>query len=342
MGWLGERFGVRVPVVSAPMGGASGGRLAAAVSAAGGLGMIGAGGGSTGDWIREQDALARDAAGGRPYGIGLQAWMLADRPELLDATLECRPALAAVSYGDYAGAVARLRQAGIPTCTQVGTVAEAAEAVAAGVDLLVVRGLEGGGHGRGEVATLPLLQAVLDRMPAGARVPVLAAGGISGARGLAAVLAAGAEGAWVGTAFLACEESLTAGHVVERLLKAGETETAYGRVFDVAPRLGWPARYGGRALRNPFFDRWEHREAELATDDEAHAEYRAGVAAGDLDVAAVYAGQGVGELAEVGSVAQVMAGFEAAAGLLRRAADAWPADIPPADIPPADIRPDGG
>lgn len=327
MGWLGERFGVRVPVVSAPMGGASGGRLAGAVSAAGGLGMIGAGGGSTGDWIREQDALARAACAGRPYGIGLQAWMLADRPELLEATLECRPALAAVSYGDYAGAVDRLRAAGIPTCTQVGTVEEADEAVGAGVDLLVVRGLEGGGHGRGEVATLPLLQAVLDRTadPATgrARVPALAAGGISGARGLAAVLAAGADGAWVGTAFLACEESLTAGHVVERLLKAGETETAYGRVFDVAPRLGWPPRYGGRALRNAFFDRWQGREAELAGDDEAYAEYRAGVAAGDLDVAAVYAGQGVGELGAVRSVAEVMAGFEAAGGLLRRAADDW-------------------
>jgi nitronate monooxygenase len=326
MGWLEERFGVRVPVLSAPMGGASGGRLAGAVSAAGGLGLIGAGGGSTADWIREQDALARDGAAGRPYGIGLQAWMLADRPELLEATLECRPALAAVSYGDYAGAVARLREAGIVTCTQVGTVAEAGEAADAGVDLLVVRGLEGGGHGRGEMATLPLLQAVLDRTA----LPVLAAGGISGARGLAAVLAAGAQGAWVGTAFLACEESLAAGHVVERLLKAGGTETAYGRVFDLAPRLGWPARYGGRALQNPFFDRWQGREAELAQDDEAYAEYRAGVAAGDLDVAAVYAGQGVGELDAVRPAAAVLAGFEPAGDLLRRAAAGWPLPRPPA------------
>jgi nitronate monooxygenase len=336
MNWLAERFGVRVPVVSAPMGGASGGRLAAAVSAAGGFGMIGPGAGATPSWIREQDAIAR--AAGRPYGIGLQAWVLERQPELLDAVLDCRPALAAVSYGDYPPAIARLRDAGIVTCTQVGTTAEAGEAAAAGVDLLVVRGSEGGGHGRGEVATLPLLQAVLDRTDA----PVLAAGGITGARGLAAVLAAGADGAWVGTAFLACQEALTGGQVVERLLRAGETDTVYGRVFDIAPRFGWPARYGGRALRNPFFDRWFGREAELAVDDDAHAEYRAGVAAGDLDVVAVYAGQGVGSLDAVRPAAAVIADFTAARERLTGAAADWPAaDRPTADRPTAD-RPTAG
>src|SRR5699024_6204281 len=117
----------------------------------------------------------------------------------LDAAIAARPALVSVSFGDYRPYVGPLQEAGIAVATQVGDVAEAVEAARAGVDLVVARGAEAGGHGRNRVATLPLLQAVLDAVDR----PVLAAGGISTGRGLAAVLAAGAAGAWVGTAFLA-------------------------------------------------------------------------------------------------------------------------------------------
>ena len=200
--WLGERFGLTVPVVAAPMAGVSTGRLAAAVSAAGGLGMLGVGPTSTPDWVREQCAVAREA--GR-FGIGLMAWALAQDDALVDVIVAEAPALVSVSYGPYERWVAPLHDAGIVVATQAGTLGEAVAAEQAGVDVLVARGGEGGGHGRNDVATLPLLQAVLDAVT----VPVLGAGGIGTARGLAAVLAAGAAGAWVGTAFLACTEAGT-------------------------------------------------------------------------------------------------------------------------------------
>ena len=162
--------------------------------------------------------------------------------------------------------VDRLRDAGIRVTVQAGTVEEARRAEAAGADFVVARGAEGGGHGRNDVGTLPLLQAVLEAVD----VPVVAAGGIGTARGLAAVLAAGAAGAWVGTALLTAREAGTPAAARRGCWLAGEvTGTAYGRVFDVAQRLGWPEEFGGRALRNAFFDRWEHRLDELATDDAA-------------------------------------------------------------------------
>jgi nitronate monooxygenase len=149
---------------------------------------------------------------------------------------------------------------------------------------------------------------------------VLAAGGIGTARGLAAVLAAGAEGAWVGTAFLTCTEAATSAGARELLLAAADTDTAYGRVFDIGQRLAWPPEYGGRALRNAFFDRWVGREDELAVDDAAAAELTAARAAGDFDVSGVYAGQGVSLLQGERAAADVVAELAGAESLLERAA----------------------
>ena len=311
--WLTERFGVAVPVAAAPMAGVSTGRLAAAVSAAGGLGTVGLGPTATPERVREQCAAAREGGG---FGVGLMAWALAQDDAVVEVVAEQAPALVSVSYGPYARWVARLQAAGAVVATQVGTLEEARAAEQAGVDVLVARGGEGGGHGRDDVATLPLLQDVLDAV----RLPVLAAGGIGTARGLAAVLAAGAAGAWVGTAFLTCTEAATSPAARRRLLAAGGTDTAYGRVFDVAQRLAWPPEYGGRALRNAYFDRWAGREDELAGDDAAAAELAAARQAGDLDVACVYAGQGVALLREERTAAQVVDGFAQAGALLDRAA----------------------
>jgi nitronate monooxygenase len=310
--WLTERFGVTVPLVGAPMAGVGGGRLAAAVSAAGALGMIGVPPAVGGSWIAEQAEIA--GAGGRPYGIGLMAWVLRDGADQLGAVLDARPALVSVSFGPYTEYVEPLRAAGITVVTQAGTTQEAVDAERAGVDAVVARGGEGGGHGRDDVATLPLLQGVLDAV----RIPVLAAGGLAGARGLAAVLAAGAEGGWAGTAFMACEESELPEGAVGRLLAAGEDATAYGRVFDVASRLDWPPEYGGRALRNAYFDRWAGREDELAADERAQAELADARKAGDYDTAYIYTGAAVGLVRERRPAASVVAGFAEAEGLLRR------------------------
>ncbi|MEV4472360.1 NAD(P)H-dependent flavin oxidoreductase [Nonomuraea salmonea] len=308
--WLTERFELQVPLVGAPMAGVSDGRLAGAVSAAGALGMFGVPPSVPVSWIEEQAAIA--AASGRPYGIGLLAWGLSD--EHLKAVLRVRPALVSVSFGDYAPYVEPLRAAGITVAVQAGTTEEAVQAERTGVDAVVARGGEGGGHGRDDVATLPLLQTVLDAV----RVPVLAAGGIATARGLAAVLAAGAEGGWAGTAFLGCTETTLPPEGLRRVLDAGETGTAYGRVFDVAQGLPWPPEYGGRALRNAFYDRWRDREDELARDEQARAGLEAARQGRDFDTAYVYAGQAVGTVTRERDAADVVAGFAAADELLSR------------------------
>ncbi|MBV9870899.1 MAG: nitronate monooxygenase [Frankiaceae bacterium] len=310
--WLTDRFDLSVPLVGAPMFGVGGGRLAAAISAAGALGMIGTGRTTTPQWLRDEAALA--AAGGRPYGIGLMAWALDIDDAVLAPTLEARPALVSVSFGDIGPYVEALHAAGIAVASQAGNLAEAKAAAQAGVDVLVVRGGEAGGHGRNEVSTLPLLQVVLDEVD----LPVIAAGGLSGARGLAAVLAAGAVGGWAGTAFLTCVEADTSDEAVARLSAAAETQTAYGRVFDVGQRLDWPPEFGGRALRNDFFDRWDGRESELGDADVA--ELAAAKTARDFDAAYIYAGQGVGALHDRRAAADVVADFAAADGLIAAAA----------------------
>lgn len=313
--WLTERLGLTVPVVQAPMAGVSGGGLAAAVSRAGALGCLGVGSTTPVPWVAEQGAVA--AATGRPFGIGLLAWALDARPELVEAALAAGPALVSVSYGPYERWVPVLQAAGVAVATQAGTVEEAVAAERAGVDVVVARGGEGGGHGRDEVATLPLLQGVLDAV----RVPVLAAGGIATGRGLAAVLAAGAAGAWVGTAFLACPEAETSAPARARLLAAPSTGTAYGRVFDAGLHQAWPPEYGGRALRNAFFDRWAGREDELASDEQAVAELREAFRHQDFDTAAIYAGQSVGLVREQRSATEVVAGIGRGEDLLRAAAE---------------------
>jgi nitronate monooxygenase len=315
--WLTDRFDLRIPLVCAPMFGVGGSQLAAAVSRAGGLGMLGVGSTTTAQTVTEQCTIAAQA--GKPYGVGLMAWALDDDIGPFEATLAAAPALVSVGFGDYQRYIGPLRAAGVIVATQVGNLDEAKVAEQAGVDLIVARGGEGGGHGRNDVATLPLLQVVLDAV----KTPVMAAGGIANARGLAAVLAAGAAGAWVGTAFIACVEAETSPGAREQLVSATDTDTVYGRVFDVAQRLGWPEEFGGRALRNQFFEHWDGREAELATDDDARQALRDARAAGDFDTAYVYTGQGAALLQEQRSAADVIAEFAGAGAMLAAAQAAW-------------------
>ena len=175
-------------------------------------------------------------------GSGCDAWAIQRRPDLLDAAIEARPFLISLSFGSPAPYVERLHQHGILLATQVNTGAEAIQAVRDGVDLIVAQGTEAGGHVTGQVSTLPLLQAVLDVV----QVPVLAAGGIASPRGVAAALAAGAEGVWVGTTLLASPECENTEDARMRILQAQETDTVLTRAFDVAQGLAWPPQYPGR------------------------------------------------------------------------------------------------
>src|SRR3954469_14258238 len=296
--WLTERFDLQVPVVSAPMAGVSGGALAGAVSAAGGLGLVG--------WVgpdvdKLKLELVTAAQPGRAFGIGFLAWTMRPGDEqLVDAALEAGASLVCISYGDYEPYVERITSAGAVAATQVGTLEDVRRATEAGVNLLVVRGGEGGGHGRDAVATLPLLQAVLDETD----LPVLAAGGIATARGLAAVLAAGAAGGGVGTAFLATHESAYKDGHKDAVVAAGLDASLHSTVFDIGRGSPWPPEFGGRALRNAYSDTWHGREAELRA------------APVPTDEPIVWAGQVAGLVKEKRPAAEVVAELADAERLL--------------------------
>ena len=294
-------FGLRVPIVNAPMGGVAGGRLAAAVTAAGGLGMVGMGSDGTRESLKTQLRHVRGM-----FGIGLVDWVTRSEAGLLEDALAARPALLSVSFGTDWSWVAQAHEAGIATVAQVYDQLGARQAVDAGVDIVVARGSEGGGHGEVKLGTLPLLDTVLDALDAsdGTAVPVLAGGGIASPRSLAAVLAAGASGAWVGTRLAACPEALTGDGSRRALIAARATDTAITRVFDVAKGLPWPARFPARVLANDFVARWTGREDAL--DPPACDELAAAVAADDMRIAPVDAGQGVGKIDDDASVGEVI------------------------------------
>jgi nitronate monooxygenase len=275
-------FGLRHPIALAPMGGVAGGRLAAAVSEAGGLGLVG-GGYGTPAWLRAELTLVKQLTR-RPWGVGLITWAV-DR-SIVELVLGFEPVAVMLSFGDPAPYAPLVRSAGSKLICQVQDLEGARQAQAAGAHLVVAQGTEAGGHG-GERATLPLVPAVVDAV---APTPVLAAGGIADGRGLAAALMLGASGALVGTRFYASEESLGHARAKQHIAEAAGSATARTRVFDVARSLAWPAAFTGRALRNRFMDRWQGREREAAADAAA---YQAAARAGDFDTAVVWAGEAV-------------------------------------------------
>jgi nitronate monooxygenase len=314
-------MGLAAPIVNAPMGGVAGGALAAAVSRAGGLGMVGIGSAGCASQLDEQ--LGHVRALGRPFGIGLVAWLVASEPQLLTAAIDAEPALLSVSFGEDFSWVRRAHDAGITAAAQVGSLRAAVCAVEAGCDVVIARGAEAGGHGEPSVGTLPLLATILDRLP----VPVLAAGGVSCGRALAAVLAAGASGAWVGTSFSACTETLTSDNARRALLAAQGTDTVSTRVFDIAASYPWQG-IPERVLRNGFTDRWHGHERELTTDSGAGQALATAIAADDPHVAPVNAGQGVAMLRSVRPAAEVINEMCAdAARQLDRRYTPWPLHI---------------
>jgi nitronate monooxygenase len=293
------------------MGGAAGGALAAAVSRAGGLGMIGMGSSATADKLAAE--LPHVANLNRPFGIGMVEWVVAAQPDLLDTALAAGPSVLSVSFGENWDWVRGAHDAGVLAAAQVPDLAGAQRAVDAGVDVVIARGAEGGGHGQPIIGTLPLLTELLDHLS----VPVLAAGGVSSGRGLAAVLAAGASAAWVGTAFIACTESLLSDATRDRLLTASNTDTVTTRAFDIALGYAWPPSLPERVLRNDFSDRWDGHEDALGAD--AAAELAEAIAAEDFTRSPINAGQGVGALTAVRPAADVISQLSSeAAELLSR------------------------
>ena len=298
---LTERLGIEHPVLLAPMDLVSDGRLAAAVSAAGGLGLLGAGYGEETWLARELDVLAHSR---QRYGVGFITWSLATQPRLLDLVLERQPVAVMLSFGNPAPWVDRIHGAGALAICQVQSLASARQAVAAGADILVAQGTEGGGHGgmRGLVTLVPeIIDAVADGRP------VVAAGGIADGRGIAAALMLGAAGVLLGTRFYATEEAAGSRVAKQRICEVGGDDTARSIVFDISRRRVWPPPYTGRCVRNAHAQRWIGREVELLQRAEEIAPaYARAREEEDFDVAAVIAGEASGLIDEVIPVATVM------------------------------------
>jgi len=296
---LTQRFGLEYPIVLAPMGNVSGGRLAAAVSNAGGLGLVGGGYGDRG-WMSEELSLAR-AEAARPWGIGLITWHATT--ETVELALSYEPHVFMLSFGDPRPYAPIIKAAGCALICQVQDPQDARAARAAGADIIVAQGTEAGGHGASR-ATLPLVPAVVDAV---APTPVLAAGGIVEGRGLAAALMLGAQGVLMGTRFYAAAESSGHQRAKERIVAAKGSETRRTRVFDVVRRHQWPEPYTGRALRNAFLERWDGREEDLsaALSSEVPA-FMTAAGEGDFDTAMVWAGEGVDLISDIAPAAELV------------------------------------
>ena len=226
-------FGIEHPILLAPMAMVSGGRLAAAVTSAGGLGLIGGGYGDA-DWLQREFDQANPAR----VGCGFITWSLAQKPELLDQALERQPATIMLSFGDLQPFADRIRAAGVPLTAQVQNLGHARQALDAGAEIIVAQGGEAGGHGMTVRSTFTLVPDVVDLVAA--RSPhtlVVAAGGVADGRGLAAALALGADGAVVGTRLWASAEALVSPRAHQQAIQASGDDTFRTRVYDVVRQL---------------------------------------------------------------------------------------------------------
>ena len=236
-----ELLGLINPIMSAPMSNHSGGQLAAAVSGAGGLGTFGGSNDFGPDWLRQQIALIRSQTD-RPFGVGFITQLIEADPVNFEIALEERAPVIVFSFTDPQPWLGRAKDAGAVTICQVQSAELAELAVQAGADVLLAQGNEAGGH-TGQMNLLPLLVDLVERYP---EAPVLAAGGITSGRALAAVLAAGAQGASLGTALLATPEAAEVPEAFkERIVLSDGQDTAFTRFYDLLGNTpgpkGWPA-----------------------------------------------------------------------------------------------------
>jgi nitronate monooxygenase len=237
-----ELLGIEHPIIQAPMAAVP--QLAAAVSNAGALGMV------TLTWSADTAAVVRETAAltERPFGGNFV--LTQDHHRRLDQALVAGLRIVSFIWGDPSSYIKPVHDAGGIVLLTVGSADEARRAVVSGVDVIVAQGWEAGGHVWGSVATLPLVPAVVDAV---APVPVIAAGGIGDARGVAAVLALGAQAAWLGTRFLLAQEMPIHEDYRRALIAAAETDPQwYPNLYEV----GWPDS-PHRVLRNSTARAWE-------------------------------------------------------------------------------------
>lgn len=306
------------------MAGAVGPTLAAAVSNAGGLGMLA-------PWRADVETMRRQiretrALTPRPFAVNLVLEI--PQQERLAVCLDEGVPIISFFWRDPASLVPRAKAGGALVLHTVGSADDAKRAVDCGVDIVVAQGWEAGGHVRGMVATMPLVPTVVDAVRP---TPVVAAGGIADGRGLAAVLALGAAGAWIGTRFLASHEAAIHRRYQELLLRASETDTIYlDNLFDVR----WP-NAPHRTLRNKTIEAWEaagrpasgQRPGEgevIATSRSSgpivrYQSYTPGAdVEGDIDALSLWAGQSVGLVSKLQPASEIVREIAEEARLILR------------------------
>jgi nitronate monooxygenase len=298
-------LGVTHPILLAPMDTISGGRLVAAVSHAGGFGILGGGYGERAWLERELRCLSElFASRPAPFGVGFITWSLAKRPELLDIALAARPTAVMLSFGDPKPFAPSIKRAGSLLICQVQNEGMAEDALAANADILVAQGSEAGGHGA-DRGTFDIVPAIVDL--ASGRVPVVAAGGIADGRGFVAARALGAQGVLLGTRFYASVEADGADEAKRRICEAKNGDTIRSLIFDISRNNVWPAPFTGRCLINDQVRHWRGRELEMLQKiDTVAADYNAAREAGNYDIAAVIAGEAVGLIHEIAPASDII------------------------------------
>ncbi len=296
-------LGLEYPVMSAPMSNHSGGRLAAAVSLAGGLGTFGGTNDLGPEWLREQIAYIRSETD-RPFGVGFITQLIEYNTTNIEIALEERVPVFIFSFADPDPWVARAKDAGAVVICQVQSLELARQAVDAGADILMAQGNEAGGH-TGEINLLPLLVSLVGRYP---DVPVLAAGGITTGRAMAGVLGAGGEGVSLGTAMVATQEAVEVPETFkEQIVLSDGQDSTFTRLYDLLGTRPWPDGIAGRVYRNRLVREWDGRDAEvLAHREELASDVAAARAHGDVEASAVYMGQGAGHVNAVRPAAEVI------------------------------------
>lgn len=246
---LTEILGVEHPVMLAGMGGVSYSALVSAVSEAGGFGCLGASTMSGARMVEEIAAVR--AATDRPFGVDLLTAMPGDLVAQVEQVIEGGATVFVAGLGVPAEVVELCHRHGVLVVNMCGKVTHARRALDAGCDVVVAQGTEAGGH-TGAVATMPLVPQIVDAV--GDRIPVVAAGGIFDGRGLAAALALGADGVWMGTRFIATPEARGVPGYKDALVRASEDATTVSRAFSGKTM---------RVLRNRYTAYFEEHPAEL-------------------------------------------------------------------------------
>lgn len=332
---LTQLWDISVPIIGAPMAGRAGGELAAAVSRAGGLGMFGVAANASAQWVTQQAHIARQlsipgaqSGSATPattqevaptlqqpheaqnshntqergaqelgnFGIGVMLWAIKNQPEVWQAVLDARPKVISMGFGDPNGYVEEAHEQGISVVAPVNDIAQLKQALAAEVDVVCIQGTDAGGH-TGYIGTMPLMQMVLDhlvRLAPG--IPACVAGGIGTGRGVAAVLAAGADAAWIGTALLASPEAIGSEELRIAALNASARSTLLTDIYDRAEQQPWDtATWPTRTVGNAFTDAYAEasRRGEASDEELVSARAAGGLFASEPKL---HAGQGVGML----------------------------------------------